>query len=299
MKERLEAAGARARVAEGFDAARSGPALLLEVMGRFARSRSMAVLAEWARHPDARLTGGGAASLGDLDRYRNAHLVARLPAVLPGEQAEKEQDRLRWAKVTALVERAQSYIPEDAGRRMPWPVRAAQLAEVLGRVYGTQELDRVADHRLIEALSAVAASLDEVVELDAATTPVAGVPEVTFAQAVDLTLSRLRGTGLPEPGGFAAVELTGFPGAGAGRCAVRDSDGCERGTAARGRWSGCVFARRAAGGIGAARCTAAVCAGRVADECGRQMPGARGDAGVSAGGDGGAAAAEPVAFGGR
>jgi|GEM_PF-1435627 len=210
LRERIEAAGVPARIAEGFDAARSGPALLLEVMGRFARAQSMATLAEWARHPDARLTGGDAASLTKLDRYRNAHLVGRLPDVLPGENAEEERDRERWLGVKTLVDRALAFIPDDAERRLPWPTRATQLLEVLRRVYGSRDLDRVANHRLIEALSAVAASLDEVVDLDAAPTPVTAVPEVTFTQAIDLTLTRLRGTGLPEPGGFAAVELTGF-----------------------------------------------------------------------------------------
>ena len=70
----------------------------------------------------------------------------------------------------------------------------------------TRSLNRRKDHGLIGALEALNTLLNEQVAL----TGPGAKGEVTFAQAVDLTLARLAHQRLPELGGTAAVELLGF-----------------------------------------------------------------------------------------
>jgi len=211
VRRALEAAGANVREAAGRPALASGPGQLLAALGRYADGRGVAALAELARHPDLypeleqpldRLNPEPAPGerrvargIAGLDDQRRTHAAARVDGPLPE----------RAYALDAARTRADALLPGARDERKPWPAWSADLLTLLQGVYGDRSLSRRDDHDLIEALSALAATLNEQAALDDT-----GDATLTLTQAIDLTLARFAESRLPEAGGAGAAELLGF-----------------------------------------------------------------------------------------
>lgn len=213
IRRTLELAGLPTRYAAGRPMGQSRPALLLGSLGRFVNQRRFDDLAALLRHPDVeryvqRAMGeqAGEAAIAHwltlLDEYAADHVQGRVDGRWLGDGAAQARLEKLWQSVLALW-------PIEPDERRPLPQWSEAIAGALTTVFGDLELARYEreDDQLIRALGAVGELLREQAELDvdAATTPV-----VTGAQAIALTVRRLAEQNLPEDGGDAAIELTGF-----------------------------------------------------------------------------------------
>jgi len=196
----IELAGSPARPAAGRPVWQSAPVVLLDTLGRYAARRQFADLAALVRHPDLRGVLGHDPWIARLDDYAATYLQADTHGPWRGDDDTR-------AQLNALTDRLHTLWPDDHDTPQPLPKWSPAVASLLTKVYGQRELDRFADHATVEALTQLAATLGEQAQLDPAS-PV--MPRLTFAQAVSLTIGRLAGQRLPEPGGTPAVELLGF-----------------------------------------------------------------------------------------
>jgi hypothetical protein len=104
-------------------------------------------------------------------------------------------------------------LPPDADRLRPLPHWSRPIAEMLTAIY-SRPLHRhdEDDAPLVRVLQLIGDVLREQAQLDGDASAALGVvvPHVTFAQAIDLTLSRLVGQAVPDESAGAAVELLGW-----------------------------------------------------------------------------------------
>lgn len=196
----IELAGTPARPASGSAVLQSAPVVLLETLGRYAAQRRFADLAALVRHPDLRGVLGDEPWATTLDRYASTYLQADTHGQWRGDADTRET-------LGQLTERLHAVLPEDPDAPQPLPTWSPAIARMLAAVYGTRDLDAFGDHHAVEALTQLGQTLGEQAQLapEATTTP-----RLTFSQAVSLTISRLAGQRIPEPGGTPAVELLGF-----------------------------------------------------------------------------------------
>lgn len=212
VRRRLAIADIPYRSAAGSPATRSRPAMLLRALGRFMESHRLDALAELLRHPDIEtyldrtLAGDAHAAIQSwltlLDRYATDHLQGRLTDDWLGKPKQREQLKTLHNHVCALL-------PINPQQRLPLPRFSEPIAEALIKVYQDVPLREHAreDRRLAESLELIARCLREQSELDESS---GTCPDVTAAQAIQLTLKRLGDLPLPDEHDGPAVELLGF-----------------------------------------------------------------------------------------
>lgn len=212
VRRRLGLAGIPCRAAAGTPVAQSRPALLLRALGRFKQEQRLDALAELLRHPDIadylhqHDNGDTESALGDwltlLDRYATDHLQGRLTDTWLGHP-----DRRRRLK--ALHDRVVALLPNHPAQRMPLPQWSEPIANALRQIYADAQLrEHVPDeHQLALALEQIAQRLREQAELNE---PSPTCPQVTAAQAISLTLSRLADAVIADEHDGPAVELLGY-----------------------------------------------------------------------------------------
>ncbi|MEM6853115.1 MAG: PD-(D/E)XK nuclease family protein [Planctomycetota bacterium] len=193
-------AGTPARAAAGSSVLRSAPVVLLETLGRYAAQQRFADLAALVRHPDMLGVIGDEPWATTLDVYASTYLQADTRAAWRGDAGTREA-------LGQLSDRIDQVLPADHDTPQPLPAWSPAIAQTLATVYESRTLDPFADHFTVEALTQLAQALGEQAQLDPAAR---STPRLTFAQAVALTLGRLAGQRLPEPGGTPSVELLGF-----------------------------------------------------------------------------------------
>lgn len=196
----IELAGTPARPAAGRAVLQSAPVVLLDTLGRYAARRQFADLAALVRHPDLRGVLGDDPWIARLDDYAATYLQADTHGAWRGDDDTR-------ATLAALTDRLHALLPGDHDKPQPLPAWSPAIASLLAVIYGHRDLDRFADHAAVEALTQLAAALGEQAQLNPDSS---ATPRITFAQAVSLTIGRLAGQRLPEPGGTPAVELLGF-----------------------------------------------------------------------------------------
>ncbi len=196
----IELAGTPARPAAGRLVSHSAPAVLLDSLGRYAARWQFADLAALVRHPDLRHVVGDEPWIALLDDYAAQYLQADTLGPWRGDDEKRDQ-------LNQLTDRLHALLPEQHDTPQPLPTWSPAIAQLLAVVYGHRELNRFTDHATVVALTQLAKTLGEQAQLDP---DASATPRLTFAQTVSLTLGRLAGQRLPEPGGTPAVELLGF-----------------------------------------------------------------------------------------
>ncbi|MEM1108481.1 MAG: PD-(D/E)XK nuclease family protein [Planctomycetota bacterium] len=196
----IELAGTPARPAAGRAVTQSAPAVLLETLGRYATGRRFADLAALVRHPDLVGVLGKKPWPNTLDQYAANYLQADTRGPWRGDEKTRRA-------LNELTERLSKLQPEAPDTLRPLPEWSGLISQMLAAAYGQRELDRFADHDTVEALTQIGRVLGGQSHLSA---DLSITPPLTFSQAVTITLTRLAGQLIPEPGGTPAVELLGF-----------------------------------------------------------------------------------------
>ncbi len=183
--------------------------MLLGALSRYKQEHRFDTLAELLRHPDIDMLlrrDGHDKAIGDwltlLDKYATDHLQGRLTEHWLGKPERQKQ-------LKAVYDRIESLMPIPPEKRLPLPEFSEPIADVLRQVYADTPLHEydADERRLAFALETIADRLREQAELD----PKAKTcPNVTAAQAIALTLSRLHGTVIPDEHDGPAVELLGY-----------------------------------------------------------------------------------------
>ena len=200
MQRTLELAGAPSRVAAGTPLRRSGPALALELLSRFAATSSFDDLAAIARHPDLEPLLGEEDWPSRLDDFASTFLQADLESDQAGPAEGRES-------LAPLRQSLAALLPDGCDRELTLPEWAPPIAELLEAIYGRSELLLPRDHDRIEAITALGKALRDLAGLDASSPQMIRLP---FDQAVGLLLDQASQINLPPASIGPAVELLGF-----------------------------------------------------------------------------------------
>lgn len=215
----LRLAGAPARLAMGKPAAQSRPALLLAAVARYAEQQRLDQFATLLRHPDIESYLARSESKADhdqatqplpdtamwltlLDRYATDYLHARPTEPWLGDPQSQAQLKTIHSRVTALL-------PNRFDESRPLSQWSQPIADLLTSIYSHETLSRKHDDDtdLIRALEMIGQTLRQQAQLDTHDTL---QPQLTFAQAITFTLTRLVGQNIPPLGGQPAIELLGW-----------------------------------------------------------------------------------------
>ena len=210
IRRTLALADVPARFGPGEPLVKSRPATLLDALGRFAAGRRLDDFASLLRHPDiehhlarsCQHNGASEAWQTLLDTYATEHLQARLDGHWLGSSRRQAALKAVWDAVTALL-------PVDPADTRPLTRWSEPILQALRHVYGDEQVGRhdPDQHALAESLSALADALREQASVD---DEAFGLPPMSVAQAVGITLDRLESARLPEIEGRSAVELVGY-----------------------------------------------------------------------------------------
>lgn len=214
LEQRLRRAGVPAHVSEGKPVSRSGPARLLAALADFVEGRRFEPCAELARHPDLwrwlqrAAPDGGEPWFDAADAWVAAlddFFARRLPA-----RFERWRARPDAAPAERAVARLCSALDDPRllgglggdGLLSAW---APRILALLAEVYGTLDLERAADRRVLDAcdeLRKAAAALHAL--------PSGADESCDFATAVRLLLDEVQEQRIaPDPDDL-AVEVVGW-----------------------------------------------------------------------------------------
>ncbi len=206
LERMLALASVPVRTPLGGPATRSRPGALLSGVANWLHTGSVEALAELVRHPDvSRRLRRDLDAPGDLaelmDRYRTRHL--------PGQAATAvEPDAQRFRRLTGDLRRLRALLHRLSGEATAatW---AGRLQALLANVYRDVSLqpDRPDDARLLRALAATSAALDELAAV-AAIGPT-GV-RIGGADALQLVIDRMAAEALTVESDQPAVEIVGW-----------------------------------------------------------------------------------------
>ena len=198
LRRTLDLARVPARLPTGRAVSQTAPALLLATLSRFAQRRRLDDLAAALRHPDVeQYADRDALDLPLLDQYATDHLQAEIT-----ERWLTRRDE-QVTPLNRLYQAVDDLLPDDGLRALPqW---CEPIAAALKKVYADRDLDPAGD--AAQGLAAIGDALRELAALDAGD---ALTPQVSFAQAVQLALSRADGHTTPHDPPGAAVEMLGW-----------------------------------------------------------------------------------------
>ncbi len=226
MCRTLELAGLPARVATGSPWLESRPARLLSAVARYMPKRRFDDLSVLLRHPDLQNYLERQSVKTDADKKEERHAEEKVRGNVGGDvltlldmyvsQTLSRQVTDTWllqpekvGRLTQVVASIEQWIGVDANQARSLPAWSQVIAQMVSAVYDGQPLRRFVNEEsaLIEALGTLVQVLREQSALD---DDLATTPGVTLADAIGLTLARVSGAAVPEPGGVAAIEILGW-----------------------------------------------------------------------------------------
>ncbi len=215
IERTLELGAVPARPAAGRRVARTRPGFFLEAWCQYLRQRRFDGLAALLRHPDVekflwQTLGPDSIGAVDgwltlLDQYLTEHVQGR---VSKGWLGKPEIS----APLEAVRQAIDNLAPEHAAKSRPLPEWSAVISAALTQLYGQESPEQAIpdDARPAAALEVIKQILADQAGLDPQDP---ATPQLNLADAITLTLSRLREAVLPRPSNRSngpAIELLGW-----------------------------------------------------------------------------------------
>lgn len=209
IQRQLAQSSIATRWVEGRHLSETGPYRLLEQAVEYAVRRRFVDLAALVRHPDlydwllGKLRSAGDPSpdlLTALDKFAGE----RFPARFDEDRLKSEADLKPVFDIHTAIDELLKPLSSSPRPLAEW---VAPLRQLLIDVYGAKELDRnqPQGRYLYEALTQIAAAIDELGEV-----PAAIQPAVDAREAARMVLEALSGKSIPPPADPAAIELLGW-----------------------------------------------------------------------------------------